>query len=378
MGRALKMRTICLVLSTNAFPFKIVSRAPSGTPSPGLIKLLTGSRRTATGTGTRRGRSAATVKLSACFPRDDEGQTSIPRIPATRSQHNLDTGQAAHSKNGSYWFKAVLPEGLCVGMCKSTLGSLTSPHDDGMQLLHPDEYMWGQANFKSSNSRNSYYMGRAALRSSLESLIVDQLGCEPELQRLRSAVRSEPFNKDSFGRPILPVGVMGSISHKNDYAVGLSSMRPNVNVSDEVSWLADCPVLDTEDESCTADIAGNSNRQTRGIGIDLERINDDRGSRIQHKVLTEWELSHLGGLESIGISKAQEVMLRFSLKESAYKAMHPIICEYVSFKEAETTPFTDGMAKVELSLKSGLSQISINASWRVVDEFFLTSAAASM
>ena len=67
-----------------------------------------------------------------------------------------------------------------------------------------------------------------------------------------------------------------------------------------------------------------------------------------------------------------------SLKESAYKALHPIICEYVSFKEAEITPFTDGMAKVELSLKSGLSQVTISASWRVVGDFFLTSAAATM
>ena len=297
------------MLSTNAFafPFEIVSRAP-------LIKLITGSRRAppvATtgcrdGIETRRGRS--TFELAAGFPRDDEGQSSIPRIPASRSQYNhgvgqttqeRDQGNAVDSINGPYWFETVLPEGVCVGMCKSQLGTLTSARD-GVQLLHPDEYMWGQANFKSPNSRNSYYMGRAALRSSLESLITDQLSCEPEnsyMKRLRSAVRSEPFNKDSFGRPILPAGVMGSISHKNDYAVGLSSMRPNVCVSDEVdevSWLADCPVLDADS---TADIADNSNRQTRGIGIDLERMNDGRGSKIQRKVLTEWELSNLGGLE---------------------------------------------------------------------------------
>ena len=341
----LPMMMICLVQlsTTNAFPFEIVSRvssAPFSTPS--MIRLLTGSRRAppfattgCRGIETRRGRSS----LSAGSPRDDEAQyvavPCLPRIPATRSQHNQDAGettQEAHSKNGSYWFKTVLPEGVCVGKCKSSLGKLTSTLE-GMQLLHPDEYLWGQANFKSSNSRNSYYMGRAALRSSLESLIVDQLRCEPEnsfLQRLRSAVRSNPFNKDSFGRPILPAGVMGSISHKNDYAVGLSSMRPNVSVSDEVSWLADCPVLDI-DEASAADVVGNSNRQTRGIGIDLERMDDDRGSRIQRKVLTERELSNLGGLEvrltlrllrahyvsltlstkSIGISKAQEVMLRF-------------------------------------------------------------------
>lgn len=49
----------------------------------------------------------------------------------------------------------------------------------------------------------------------------------------------------------------------------------------------------------------------RGVGIDLERIDGSRGKRIQRKVLTENEVQQLGGLEAIGISCDEEVILRF-------------------------------------------------------------------
>ena len=71
--------------------------------------------------------------------------------------------------------------------------------------------------------------------------------------------------------------------------------------------------------------------------------------------------------------------LLHSLKESVYKAMHPILCQYVGFQEAEITPLADGTAKVTLNLTSGaherLGIIIQSASWKKLDEFFLTSAA---
>ena len=71
-----------------------------------------------------------------------------------------------------------------------------------------------------------------------------------------------------------------------------------------------------------------------------------------------------------------------SLKESVYKALHPILCQYVGFQEAEVTPFIDGTAKVTLNLSSGsherLGIIVHSASWRKMGDFFLTSASVGV
>jgi 4'-phosphopantetheinyl transferase EntD len=81
-----------------------------------------------------------------------------------------------------------------------------------------------------------------------------------------------------------------------------------------------------------------------------------------------------------GISKAEEVLLRFSLKESVYKAMHPLICQFVCFQEAEIQPLADGTADVLLFLKSGAHESleCVTAHWRRQGDFFLSSACARL
>lgn len=73
-------------------------------------------------------------------------------------------------------------------------------------------------------------------------------------------------------------------------------------------------------------------------------------------------------------------MLRFSLKEAFYKAIHPLICQYVGFQEAEVIPHADGTATVNWNLKSGAHERFQNVSghWRRVDEFFLSSASVTL
>ncbi len=62
--------------------------------------------------------------------------------------------------------------------------------------------------------------------------------------------------------------------------------------------------------------------------------------------------------------------------------MHPLICQYVGFQEAEVTPHADGTASVEFRLKSGAHEHFdlVTAHWRRLDcgEFFLTSASISL
>lgn len=80
------------------------------------------------------------------------------------------------------------------------------------------------------------------------------------------------------------------------------------------------------------------------------------------------------------MSKDEEVLLRFSLKEAFYKAIHPLICQYVGFQEAEVTPHENGTATVRWKLKSGADDRfeSVLGHWRRVDEFFLSSASVRL
>ena len=65
--------------------------------------------------------------------------------------------------------------------------------------------------------------------------------------------------------------------------------------------------------------------------------------------------------------------------------MHPILCHYVGFHEAEITPLMDGTAKVSLQIvnnngppnNNSMDIIVIHsASWKKIgNDFFLTSAS---
>ena len=59
--------------------------------------------------------------------------------------------------------------------------------------------------------------------------------------------------------------------------------------------------------------------------------------------------------------------------------MHPILCHYVGFQEAEITPFLNGTAQVTLNLTSGcherLGIVVQSASWEKMGDFFLTSSS---
>jgi len=369
-------------------------------------------------------------------------QTQRPSIETQQQSPHTET-------NAQHWFTQLLPEGLCVGVCTNHVVAPTTMPDNGEELillnsttlLHSEEYQWGKNNISSDASRTSYYLGRMALRLSLRGLLENENGvvtttdtpfktdAEKEINsttraigstiesggnsfrtRLHDKIQTTAIMKDYHGRPILPEIILGSISHKGEYAVGLARFRScdwdspdedlgrgllqeeeDVTGSKEASlveWREECPILA---EGVSTDAVGYDDGSApdsklasavRGIGIDLERIDGGRGKRIGRRVLTEKEQKELGRLEAIGISKEQEAMLRFSLKESVYKAMHPIICQYVGFQEAEITPFPDGTAQVTLNLTSRshehLGIVVQSASWKTMGDFFVTSASVGL
>ncbi|KAL3769753.1 hypothetical protein ACHAW5_003021 [Stephanodiscus triporus] len=327
------------------------------------------------------------------------------------TQHDSKSIQSAQNQHldARHWFTQLLPEGWCVGVRTghAAVSAESGIHEEESSLssidsLHPDEYHWGRDHIASDASRTSYYLGRMALRSSLGALLdSEKEKIDPRKERgdfyikLHDQIQTTAINKDYYGRPVLPEIISGSISHKGEYAVGLARFRSHTwNAQNRpldngltaldassVSWREECTILDQDEEKGLDDGDGvsclSSPLTVRGIGIDLERIDARRGRRIERKVLTENEQLELGGLEGMGVSSAEEVMLRFSLKESVYKAMHPVLCQYVGFQEAEITPLSDGTAKVTLNLINGshLGIVVQSASWRKMGDFFITSAS---
>lgn len=71
-----------------------------------------------------------------------------------------------------------------------------------------------------------------------------------------------------------------------------------------------------------------------------------------------------------------------SLKEAIYKAVHPLLCQYIGFREAEVTPHANGTATCDWFITSGAHKNlgTLTAHWRKLDDgqFFLTSASAQL
>jgi len=260
-------------------------------------------------------------------------QPSNESAQATSAANKIDLFENKMQHDGHLWFTELLPEGWCVGVCTDHAASVISNNDDTSNdvspLLHPDEYEWGQNNIASDSSRTSYYLGRMALRSSLKTLLEserdsarsvamkennadDENTNDSFYDQLFDHIQNNAIRKDYYGRPILPEIILGSISHKRGYAVGLAKFRSSnwngsnrvfrglngEEVSDDlvpldanaIKWREECPIIFDEDDN--ADAASG-----HGVGIDLEQIDSRRGKRIKRKVLTENEQHELGALD---------------------------------------------------------------------------------
>ncbi|MGH7297926.1 MAG: 4'-phosphopantetheinyl transferase family protein, partial [Polyangiaceae bacterium] len=133
---------------------------------------------------------------------------------------------------------------------------------------------------------------------------------------------------DDRGAPVLPAGLLGSISHKADLAVAL--------------------------------LARDADPRAR-VGVDVE---DDRPGKldVSSRVLRDEELAALADLGEP--ARGSEVLLRFSLKEAVYKALDPFVRRYVGFKEVAVTVNADGSAEVQPHLEQGEGPFVFAARWK--------------
>ncbi|MBI2376907.1 MAG: 4'-phosphopantetheinyl transferase superfamily protein [Deltaproteobacteria bacterium] len=186
-----------------------------------------------------------------------------------------------------------------------------------LELILPEELEATRA--MGPRRRTSFVAGRVALRRALDAVGAPVL----------------PILPDERGQPITPEGYAGSISHK------------------------------------IRDVVAIARRGSFGVGIDVEHRLPNR-SRIADKVLTPRELSMLGGLSEN--DRWLGVVVRFSIKESLYKAVHPFVRRYVEFLDAEVEldrfpllePHEPGVfseARVTLSAPEG--PFVIEATWHL-------------
>lgn len=149
--------------------------------------------------------------------------------------------------------------------------------------------------------------GRIALRSACE-----QLGARPG-----------PLLSTPRGAPVLPRGLVGSVSHKRQIAIGMAAFS----------------------------VDGT-------LGVDVEEYEPARPAIAGH-VLTEAERAAIAPLPDR--RRWIALLMRFSIKESIYKALDPWVQRYVAFHEAEVTPDLHGAAAVRLMLAHGEGPFRVDA-----------------
>jgi 4'-phosphopantetheinyl transferase EntD len=162
--------------------------------------------------------------------------------------------------------------------------------------------------------------GRIALRRAAEKL----------------GLNAPPFLSNPRGAPVVPAGWVASVSHKRTLAVGMVARS-----------------------------------QEGTLGVDLEDYEPRRLS-VARSVLTAKELAEIEPLPED--RRWMSILVRFSIKESIYKALDPYVGRYVGFKEAEVEPRLDGGATVRLFLTEGEGPFETEARYQWLEGRLLTSA----
>ncbi|RQO49110.1 4'-phosphopantetheinyl transferase [Pseudomonas sp. KBW05] len=148
-----------------------------------------------------------------------------------------------------------------------------------------------------------FLAGRLCARAALQQL--DQLDCIPAIGDDRA--------------PVWPGHISGSITHSTGHAAAI--------VGHKAQW--------------------------RGLGMDLENVMPlDRAERLAGEILTADELKRMAEVPREQI--ALLVTLTFSVKESLFKALYPIVQKRFYFEHAEVVEWNESGA-VRLRLLTDLS-----------------------
>ncbi len=218
-----------------------------------------------------------------------------------------------------------------------TLFELELPHGRAVGLAIPDANLEGLAARLAPEElevasgwaparRRTWMAGRAALRTALR----------------HAGFPAPAVLSDDRGAPILPSGVVGSVSHKEHVAVAL--------------------------------VARAQPGSTARIGVDVE-LDVSLRIDIARKVLTDDERAELAALAET--ERMAQVRLRFSAKEAIYKALDPFVRRYVGFHEVSVRPLPDGRSQVQTHLPPTEGPFDVEVRWLRRDGLVLTTARVS-
>jgi enterobactin synthetase component D len=214
-------------------------------------------------------------------------------------------------------FRIELDHGHCVGVHLPPRDpSLPEPareHLHAAELARADDF--------GARRKISWLGGRIALRLALSDV---------------GAAAPDALLSDDRGAPMLPVGWVGSVSHKDRLAVALIAPRSH--------W---------------------------AIGVDIEGVRE-KTQDIGRQILTDRERAVLDALDAT--TRQHELLFRFSAKEALYKALDPYVRRFVGFKEVEVERDDAGQAHFRLGLAQGEGPFVAEGSWRLRDDYFLTTA----
>lgn len=223
-------------------------------------------------------------------------------------------------------FELDLPHGVCVGVNippqakpEAMPEGMEDPISHALAALSAEEGRFAET--LQPLRRRTWIAGRIAMRAALS----------------RVGIAAGAILPNHRGAPMVPAGTVGSISHKETLAIAMAAA--------DTGWM---------------------------LGVDIEADQPPRHDISRH-VLTEAERAELAGLDEE--ARWREIIVRFSLKESLYKAIDPVLHRYVGFREVWVRPEPDGGAAVGTMLKSG-ERFAIDARWTRVGEFVLTSVRA--
>ena len=148
-----------------------------------------------------------------------------------------------------------------------------------------------------------FLAGRLCARAALQQL--DQINCIPAIGEDRA--------------PVWPAHISGSITHSTGHAAAI--------VGHKAQW--------------------------RGLGMDLENLLSlERAERLAGEILTAQELQRMADVPRAQI--ALLVTLTFSVKESLFKALYPIVQKRFYFEHAEVVEWSEA-GHVRLRLLTDLS-----------------------
>ncbi|VVM62857.1 hypothetical protein PS645_01355 [Pseudomonas fluorescens] len=202
---------------------------------------------------------------------------------------------------------------------------LLSTHFDTSQLARDDfqrSAIEPPASIQRSVAKRQaeFLAGRVCARAAL--LALDALDFTPTIGEDRA--------------PVWPAHISGSITHSNGRAAAIVARK----------------------------------RDWRGLGMDLENLLEpERAERLAGEILTPAELQRMAAGPQDQV--ALRVTLTFSVKESLFKALYPIVRQRFYFEHAEVLEWTEH-GEVRLRLLTDLSSewrkgTELNAQFAVMD-----------